>query len=265
MRADYQSLVLADGPVAYYPLNLNVDTGSVISDISGNGNNGTNVNVFNATGPSAYITNAASFLPGFGASINLPDASSSPSASMLNFGGPITMEAWVQPADPIQTSIGDIIAKGYDPAHTNDEMALRIQGGLFQGVTYNDNAGTQGASGGTPTTNWTYLVSTYDGANWNLYVNGQPVQTNADTVGAINFPTPWAIGAGTASGSTRNFGGSIAEVALYTNSLTLNQVLAHYFMGLIGAMPSNAVPIIVSQPQPRSAYSGGTVTFSAEE
>ena len=59
-RADYQSTVLADTPLAYYPLNLDVDTGSTASDLSGNGNYGTFVNIYSgfnhAVGPSAFIS-----------------------------------------------------------------------------------------------------------------------------------------------------------------------------------------------------------------
>src|SRR5258708_4416976 len=64
-RADYISTVLADSPLAYYPLNLNVDTGSTSSDVSGNNNSGTYVNIAsgfnNVAGPSPYITNGISF------------------------------------------------------------------------------------------------------------------------------------------------------------------------------------------------------------
>src|SRR6266850_8510303 len=65
VRADYQSTVLADTPLAYYPLNLDVDTGSTATDLSGNGNYGTLVNLYsgfnNAVGQSAFITNAINF------------------------------------------------------------------------------------------------------------------------------------------------------------------------------------------------------------
>src|SRR5262245_53229732 len=63
--ADYQSAVLADNPLAYYPLNLAVDTGTTSTDLSGNANHGTLVNITNTVnnvvGPSPLITNAIRF------------------------------------------------------------------------------------------------------------------------------------------------------------------------------------------------------------
>jgi hypothetical protein len=140
-------------------------------------------------------------------------------------------------------------------------------GATYFGGTYNNVNGGAGVTGGQQTTNWTYLVSTYDGTNWNLYMNGQLVGTNSDTVGAFTFPDTWAIGVGSATagpsgGDPRFFEGNICQVALYTNALTAAQVLTHFYEGELNSLPSNSVPIITTQPQPQSAYFGGTATFS---
>jgi hypothetical protein len=267
-RADYQSTVLNDHPLAFYPINSSVDpTGTTATDLSGNGNNGT----YNGTdpqfntvpGPSPYIPNALSF-DGFTSFVDLSTGSN---PSLLNFGGTITMEAWVQPASPTVGSgpPADILAKGYDGTN---EMALRAQGGIYYGGTYNNNTGGGNASGGQQTTNWTYLVSTYDGTNWNLYVNAKPVGQGADAIGAINFTAPWAIGDGTTStaggnsGDLRYFTGNLTEVALYTNALTPAQILNHFYFGELGASSTSSVPIIIAQPQPQTTIFGGTAIFS---
>jgi hypothetical protein len=266
VRADYQSTVLNDHPLAFYPINSSVDpTGTTATDLSGNGNNGTyngSDPQFNTVpGPSPFIPNALSF-DGF---TSFVDLSTGTNTAILNFGGTITMEAWVQPASPTVGSslAADVLGKGYDGTN---EMTLRANGGYYYGGVY--NGGTHAASGGVENTNWTYLVSTYDGTNWNLYVNGALVQANADSVGAVNFTAPWAIGDGTTataggnSGDMRFFQGNICEVALYTNDLTSSQVLNHFYMGELNSSPSNSAPIIITQPQPQSAYFGGTATFS---
>jgi fibronectin-binding autotransporter adhesin len=267
-RADYQSTVLNDQPLAFYPINSSVDpTGQTATDLSGNNNNGT----YNGTdpefntvpGPSQFIPNAL-FFDGF---TSFVDLSSGGNPTLLNFGGTITMEAWVQPASPTVGSgpPADILAKGYDGTN---EMALRAQGGIYYGGTYNNNTGGGSASGGQQTTNWTYLVSTYDGTNWNLYVNTKLVGQGSDAIGAINFTAPWAIGDGTTgsaggnSGDLRFFSGNLTEVALYTNALTPAQVLNHFCVGELGTSSSSSVPIIITQPQPQTAFVGGTVTFS---
>ena len=261
-RADYKSTVLGDKPIAYFALDLTIDNSGTATDLSGNGNNSTYYNIYPGAGPSAYIPNAAMFLGA--AYSSYVDLSTAPNAGILNFGGPITMEAWVQSTNVTQGP-ADIVGKGYDSTKSYDELVLRAQpGGTFSyyGGTYNNTNGGASASGGVQTTNWTYLVSTYDGTNWNLYVNGVLVGHGADSIGAINFSDPWAIGTGSADGASRFFQGNICQAALYTNALTQNQVFNHLFMGSVGVMPSNAVPLIVTQPQSQSVYAGGTVTFS---
>jgi len=181
-HADYQSTVLNDHPLAFYPINSSVDpTGQTATDLSGNGNNGT----YNGTdpefntvpGPSPFIPNAL-FFDGF---TSFVDLSTGGNPTLLNFGGPITMEAWVQPASSTVGSgpPADILAKGYDGTN---EMTLRAQGGIYYGGTYNNDTGGGSASGGQQTTDWTYLVSTYDGTNWNLYVNTKLVGQGSDAV-----------------------------------------------------------------------------------
>jgi autotransporter-associated beta strand protein len=258
VRADYQSTVLGDTPLAYYPLNLDVDTNGFATDLSGNGNTGTNVNVYsgfdNAAGPSDFITNAINF-DGFTQYIDLGNGV----ADSLNFSGPITMEAWVQSGNTTQGP-RNIIAKGYESS-VNSELTLRANGANWFGAAY--NGGTHGASGGTQTANWTHLVCTYDGVNWKLYENSVLLQSNADGTGAIAFAFPWRIGTGSGDfGNSRYFQGKISSVALYNYGLTANQVNNHYFMGKYGVSPSNAIPIITTQPQSQSTYVGGSVTFS---
>jgi hypothetical protein len=260
VRASYQSTVLNDHPLAYYALDLTIDNSGTATDLSGNGNNSAYYNIYPTTGPTAYIPNAAIFL---GSSVDsYVDLGSGPNTSILNFGGTITMEAWVQSTNTTQGP-SDILAKGYDSSTNDDEITLRAQpGSSYFGGTYNNINGGGGASGGQQTTNWTYLVSTYDGTHWNFYVNSQLVGQGSDSVGAFPFPDPWAIGTGSADGFSRFFQGNICQVALYTNALTSAQVLTHFYEGELNSLPSNSVPIIITQPQPQSAYVGGTATFS---
>jgi autotransporter-associated beta strand protein len=263
VHASYQSTVLSDGPLAYYPLNLNLETTGTASDLSGNANSGTYVNIDpvfnNVAGPSAFITNAVSF----DGQTTYVDLATGSNPGLLDFSGPITMEAWVQSTIP--ALFGDILAKGYDSANNNYELQIRgngaNNGGNYNGGTYGP-AGSRGASGGTQDANWSHVVLVNDGANWSLYVNGTLVQRNGDTVGAINFSAPWRIGTGSASGANRFFSGNISQVALYNYGLSTAQVYAHYFAGKYGSTPDTSVPIITLQPAAQSCYAGGAVRFS---
>ena len=258
-RADYKSTVLSDQPVAYFALDLTIDNSGTATDLSGNGNNSAYYNLSSTAGPSAFIPNAA-FFPAGGVQ-SFVDLSSGTNTGILNFGGPITMEAWVQSTNTTQGP-ADIIGKGYDSSQSYNELVLRANAGNYYGGTYNNTNGSGNASGGQQTTNWAYLVSTYDGTNWNLYVNGVRVGQSANSLGAINFSDPWAIGTGSADGFSRFFQGTICQVALYSYALSSYQVLSHYFVGEIGVTASNAVALITAQPQPQPSYAGGSVTFT---
>lgn len=258
-RADYKSTVLADHPIAYYALDLTIDNSGTATDLSGNGNNSAYYNIYPSTGPSTYLPNAAFFTGNYLESY--VDLGSGGNTSILNFWGPITMEAWVQPTNTTEGP-ADILAKGYDSGMSYDELTLRAGGGSYYGGTYNSTNNGASASGGQQTTNWTHLVSTYDGTNWNLYVNTKLVGQGADSIGAINFSDPWAIGTGSADGFSRFFAGNICQVALYTSALSPAQVLNHFYYGYLNAAPGVSKPIIVTQPQSQPSYVGGSATFS---
>jgi len=262
-HAGYQSTILGDNPIGYWPLSLydaNATNG-IATDLSGNGNNAAYVNISpgfnNVSGPTAYITNGVS-LNGL---YTYADLSGVPNASMLNFGGTITMEGWVQANNPSQT-FGTIIAKGSDPANDNAEVYLWLRSNQYQGGTYTGTTSIKGAYGGTVTTNWAYVVTTYDGTNWNTYVNAQLVAQGADTVGALNITAPWAIGDGTLANNLNILNGNLSQVALYNHALTPDQVLNHYTEGEVNLPASAAKPIIATQPQSQVSYVGGTVTFT---
>ena len=173
-RANYTNTVLLDNPLAFYPINSDVDpTGTTATDLSGNGNNGTYNGVdpeFNSVpGPSAFIPNA---LQCDGVTGSFVELSLGSDPTLLNFSGPITMEAWVQPASPTVGSgpPADIFAKGYDGTN---EMTLRANGGYYYGGTYSDVTASGSASGGLhrQLIGLIFVSLPDDGTNWNLYAD----------------------------------------------------------------------------------------------
>ncbi len=259
-RADYKSTVLADQPVGYWPLDLSVDTGGSATDLSGNGNNGSYINIVSpgneVPGPSAAIPNGVSF----DGATTYVDLSTGPDTSVLNFAGQITMEAWVQPASSqIAGNYANIIAKGWDFTNYSEIELSDVTSDLFRCGRMNGVY----ISYGTVTTNWTYLVSTYDGTNWNLYVNGQLTGSIVDGAGSLILSDPWAIGNGSEGGAAyggRIFTGNICQAALYSHALTPAQVAEHYYAGL--HVITNQTPVIISQPMPVVVYSNALASFS---
>ena len=259
--ADYKSAVLGDNPLAYYALNPASDPTGTSPDLTGNGNDGFAYNITPVTGPTSYLTNAAHFDASDDAFIDLSEGSN---PGLLNFSGPITVEAWVQPSS--SSEFADIVAKGYD-ATSDAEVTLRVNGPY--GADYSggsENAGGADAvyvTGGSQTTNWTYAVVAFDGTNCNLYLNGELVGQSSDTNGSFIFSDDWVIGDGSSAGNGRFFDGNISEVAIYNYGLSAAQVQSHYYFGIVGTNNLNyAVPIITNQPQAQAAFLGGSVTFS---
>ena len=250
-RADYQSTVLSDTPLAFYALNPASDPSGTSPDLTGNGNDGTAVNIAPATGPSAYITNAANF--NASAAIDLSQGSN---PGLLNFTGPITLEAWAQPTS--SSLFADIVAKGYDSS-TYQEIVIRVNGPY--GANYYGSSGSVGVTGGVQSTNWTHIVLSSDGTNCTFYENGVKVAQSADTSGAVTFSDEWVIGNGSSAGNGRLFNGNISEVAIYSHGLTAAQVLNHYCEGILNTPAALSIPILSSQPQSQPSYVGGTVTF----
>lgn len=224
-RADYNSTVLADNPLAFYALNPGSDPAYDSPDLTGNGNDGYAYDLTPIQGPSPYITNAASF-DGSTSYVDL-DFGSNP--GLLNFSGPITLEAWVNPSSTGE--FGDVVAKGYDQ-NTYQEIVIRVNGPY--GANYYGSSGSAGINGGTQATNWTYIVLTSDGTNCSMYINGGLASRTSDTSGSQNFSDDWVIGDGSSAGGGRYFSGGISEVALYDHGLTAAQIKTHYLMGLYG-------------------------------
>ncbi len=259
---NYESAVLSGNPLGYWPLDLtdsNAPNG-LATDLSGNGNDGDYEGITPSgnlvPGPAPFITNAVSFN---GSQDVYLGSGNNP--YYLNFVGPTTLEAWAQPASLSPSTLGDIIAKGYDGNYNDQEIALRQD---ESGNPYYGYFGTGGLSGGQQNTNWVYLVLANDGINDYLYINGALVSSAPDTTGSISFSefVAWAIGNGTVSGNGRTFNGNICQVAIYNYGLTSAEVLDHYFEAELNASPANSRPIIVSQPQSQASYVGGSVTFT---
>ena len=86
-------------------------------------------------------------------------------------------------------------------------------GGTFAGANANAFAASTLA-----TNSWTYLATTYDGANLRLYVNGTLAATQAKTGAITSSTNPLTIGSDPIWG--QYFNGLIDDVRIYNTALT---------------------------------------------
>lgn len=240
----YAVTVLADLPVAYLPLNdpayrpvANLGTLGTTADAS------LAFSELGAAGPQPPA------LPGFAADnrgVALDGANgfvniSAPSG--LNIAGQITLEAWIKPA-VTQGTPAAIIAHGPTWDDTQGVSLRLVDGttyavGSFDGTAHEATAAIP--TGDLDGNTWVHLAGTYDGSKWNLYRNGVLLASQADSVGALAFDADWAIGQ-RARGVGQPFAGSVDEVAIYSQALSADRLLAHYNAGKGGgAAPTIAI------------------------
>lgn len=252
----YGSVVLADNPVGYWPLDDAAVTAPdpasfpVVANAGSAGASADGTVVWggltgqDGTGYTGFGTaDKALLLDGANGFVKLP------AAPGLDISGNITMAAWVKPT--VKNFFRNIIARGWDEDY--QETFLRIGrgtdlGGTGFGITNHYELGvTDGAeyydSVLVPMPegdigNWVFLAGTYDGTQWTLYRNGQSIGSLVTPNGALAMTNAWAIGGqsdadiGGASlspgGVSTFFGGGIDEPAIFDRALTGTEIRQLY-------------------------------------
>jgi hypothetical protein len=196
-------------------------SGTTWNDISGNGYTGS---LFN--GPT--FSNNSIVFDGTNDYIALG------TPAILNITGSITINSWVKViAFPSSDGIGTIYEKGYDNTveqtffrFRNNAGAQVIEVGTYSGTNYMTTY-TVGSSITIGT--WNNIIGQYDGANWNLYLNGVLVSSTLKNQGPLPSTSPSSIGAAyIATGYQRFFNGNIASVQIYNRALSASEILQNY-------------------------------------
>lgn len=94
---------------------------------------------------------------------------------------------------------------------------------------------------------WHQVTATMSSAGMRLYVDGVLVGSRADTTAGETYLGYWRLGGDNLGGwpsapPTRNFIGSVDEVAIYPTALSAAQVLAQYQLGTTGGGGGNLLP-----------------------
>ncbi len=214
---NYPAAVLADGPVGYW--RLGEKSGTTAKDSSGHGHDGVIKGTvsLNEKGALTGDADTAFYFDGGGSSyVDLGN----------NFGfvgkAPFSIEAWVYP----QTTGRGFLGKAN---YTTNYVGyfLAEGGGALQFVR--ENAVCAWTSNTVSETAYSYVVGTFDGVNWTLYVNGKVVGTKAATNSISTIPDSFLIGTVT---QWNTMVGWIDEVAVYDKALGAARITAHYNAGM---------------------------------
>jgi len=149
--------------------------------------------------------------------------------ALLNFGGPISIAAWVRPANV--NGYRNILAHGWRN-NPDFDVALRINSGNYE-FTYWNSVDHMAATP-IPASDigaWVHLCGAFDGAVYTIYRNGALAAWTADaTSPPPNIDTPWVIGgrAPQPDNLGRLMQGDIDDVRVYGRALSAAEVEALY-------------------------------------
>jgi len=224
----YATVVLADGPVAYW--RLGESSGDVAVDEKGL-HPGTYLNSV-LLGQAGALVGDPNLAAGFSAGLQTKvDVEWGPDLNDFIF----SVECWAKVTggagnyrSPV-TSRADLPQRGYIFYAANNNT-WQFWTGRGDSSGWDNLAGPAVVEG-----QWVHLVGTYDGTVKRFYVNGAQVGSRAAIFGQ-NDASPLRIGGGSTEGPGNYFfEGSVDEVAYYNKALTPRQVLVHY---ALGAKPS---------------------------
>jgi Concanavalin A-like lectin/glucanases superfamily len=229
----YNALVLASGPLAYWP--LNETSGTVAFDYWGG---------FDANYVGSYTLDQATNPVTSAGAVQFDGASSyalTPYSASLN-PTVFSAEAWVNP-DNVPASETCVLSCG--------EFASPRSGWLiYQFPTYWDFRTYYGVSttvaaeviGVTAPAigSWTHLAVTWDGTTASLYVNGVLEGSQVSTTTPKYLPgTGGGFCAGARADASFFYGGNVSDAALYNRALTAQEISAHaHNQGLLSIAPA---------------------------
>src|SRR5271165_3240826 len=250
--------LLSTGLVAAY--NFDAGSGTVLADVSGNGNNGT---ITNATWSTAgKFGGALSFTGKLSSWVTVPNSSS------LDLTTGMTLEAWVDHSSLSSPDQGwsSAISKEHENSSNDISYALYAAEGtgappaghILVGST---DYGTVGGSA-LPLNTWTFLSATYNGSTLTTYVNGTPVGSTKITGSIYTTSDPLRIGG---DWDSEMFTGLIDNVRIYNTALTQAQIQSDMNTPVTSSAP--AAPAVTGETPGSGATgmatsTGVTATFN---
>jgi len=160
-----------------------------------------------------------------------------------------SLSIWIRPSTTITTSSSiEMVMTMFDDS-ANSFLALGASTGSLTNelISLSNSTGGQTRTGWSPTGgetipngSWTHIGLSWDGSKYIIFYNGQPKSVSFGTSsGHVPLANNDAIRIGTGGTSTTNFfGGDIANVALWSESLTDAQMLSVYSSGHNGNIAS---------------------------
>jgi RHS repeat-associated protein len=199
--------------------------GEVVTDSSGNSNNGTLVSsaAHSIVVPSRDYRSLQQY--GTNGYVDVPHSAT------INITGAITVEAWIKPT---ATDGFQAVMARYGASGTDGGYSLYMVDGVMRLYICN-NGGDCGVAYGSKTITpgeWTHIAGVADGTNMKIYVNGLIDVTQASTRLPASGSTTLTLGADITSGTLNYpFNGSIDEVRVSAGTVYTTNFSPEYRHG----------------------------------
>ncbi|SIO61560.1 Mo-co oxidoreductase dimerisation domain-containing protein [Singulisphaera sp. GP187] len=233
----------ATGLVAEY--NFDAGSGTTLTDLSGQNNNGT---ISNATWTTSGHTGSALAFNGTNSWVTVANSSS------LNLSSAMTLEAWVKP-----TSITNPSPLLFREGAGNSAYSLYGAYKSVPSIYINHNiTGELSAPAyqSLATNTWSHVAATYDGSTLLLYVNGVRVSQATGVTTLSSSGGALRIGGDSTFGEF--FNGLIDDVRIYNRSLSMAEIQADMGTPVGGAMDSTPPTAAITSPVANASLSGTT-------
>lgn len=180
----------------------------------------------------------------FGRAMNFDgadDAVTLPVNSNFNLltGGAIS--AWLYPRSSGEGAFGRVVDKSNDTNGTGG-YTVEMDGSSTRVMVEINDVQCETTASSITQSAWNHFLWTFNGVNWNLYVNGKLNTTCAHTTLPSN--TSLGVTIGNRQGATdRTFDGLIDELKIYSSPLSADQVKVEYNRGeaiVLGALSTDA-------------------------
>lgn len=258
--AGYQAAVLADQPYLYYPFD---ETGTSITDQSGNGHNATTYGsvTHGAGGPAS---DSAVTLDGATGYLSQNDAGPAPQV--------FTTEIWLKTTTTRGGTIASFGSAATGTSGSHDRQLYMTNDGRLNFGIYSDQTLTITSPGSYNDGKWHLIDTSLGTRGTELTVDGVPVAADTLDHTASNYTGHWRFGYETLNGwqgtaTSWAIAGQLAEAAVYPAQLSTSQIDAHYVAsGRQVAQPSTAHLAITSPVQTMAGFgaSGDWWTVDAQ-
>ena len=191
-------------------------TGTTWTDLSGNGNNGTNSGVTYSSANGGYFTFD-----------NTNDVSIIANSSSLNMTTGLSIEAWVMFDGNSQDFIfekGNVNTQ-YSLFSHGDDVVFRTK---HSGDAGYDSLDITKATLGVSNNTWHHIVGTWNGTTKQLHIDGVPKNTRSKSGNLVTTTPGAAVGRFGGTSTGYYFGGKIAKVAVYNKGLSADEVAQNF-------------------------------------